>query len=494
MMQILIFYSITTIVFPVNDTTEVEYLNVAAIEEQISLLSSATNHINPAPEDLAYVIYTSGSTGQPKGVKCHHKGICNRLNWMNSDYPISFQDVFLQKTPITFDVSLWELFWPLQIGATLVIEVPDGHKNPEKLIQTIKKYKVSNIHFVPSMLNIFNQTQGIEGCISLKRIFCSGEALSVPIVDNTYAKLENVDIYNLYGPTEASVDVTSWHCKRNEAFERIPIGKPVSNTELYILNEALQMQPIGVTGELYIAGVQVANGYLNRESLTQERFIKNIYSEKPEAIMYKTGDLARYSDDGVIEYHGRIDNQIKIRGLRIELGEIEKNLEQHPEIVQAVVIKHEEKDNLIAYYTGSIVSDSEIFELLENSLPLYMIPAAFVYVERFEFLSSGKIDRKALPKYEGIPKPKSENEVVNPRTEIEEIVHGVWMEVLDVNTIDINENFIGIGGNSLNAISITSRLKSILELEVSIADVFNHPTIALYSKNIETIITKLLNE
>ncbi len=475
-----------------NGSNEVEYLHVDVIEDRISLLSTSNNNINTAPEDLAYIIYTSGSTGQPKGVKCHHKGICNRLNWMNSDYPITLQDIFLQKTPITFDVSLWELFWPLQVGATLVIEIPDGHKNPDKLIQTIKKHQVTNIHFVPSMLNIFNQTQGIEGCISLKRIFCSGEALSIPIVDNTYAKLDHVEIHNLYGPTEASVDVTSWHCKRNESTDSIPIGKPVSNTQLYILDDALQMQPIGVTGELYIAGVQVANGYLNRTSLTQERFIKNIYSEKPEDLMYKTGDLARYSDDGVIEYHGRIDNQIKIRGLRIELGEIEKTLEQHHEIVQAVVIKHEEKDNLIAYYAGSNVPETEVLELLKNSLPLYMIPSAFVYVEKFEFLSSGKINRKELPKYEDVPNPKNLNEFVSPRNEFEELVEQIWSEVLEQNNIGVFDDFVGIGGHSLAAIRITSRIKEELELEIPLNKVFEFPTIASYANYIEKTILELL--
>ena len=488
-----LFYNHNNLVQTVLKSTNC--FNVEVIEKQVSSLNADSPVIDSQSDDLAYIIYTSGSTGEPKGVKCHHEGICNRLNWMNNDYPITSKDTFIQKTPITFDVSVWELFWPLQVGAKLIVEIPDGHMNPDGLIHTIRHHKVTNIHFVPSMLNIFIQTEGVENCTSLKRIFCSGEALSVPVVEKTYDRL-NLEIHNLYGPTEASVDVTSWHCKKSELSNGIPIGKPVANTQLYILDEKLNQLPIGLKGELYIAGKQVAKGYLNREALTNERFIKDIFSDNPKAKMYKTGDLARYRDDGVIEYHGRIDNQIKLRGLRIELGEIEKNIEKYTAISQAIVTV-DEAENLVAYYTGEKVDTSNITSVLELKLPLYMIPQFYIHIEAFELLSSGKVDRKKLPKNNVQIKNKTafnKSSYVSPRNEIDEIIHDVWKEVLGIDVIGVHDNFIRIGGNSLNAISITSRLKSILELDISITDVFNYPTIASYADNIEKVLTELLNE
>ncbi|TBN04420.1 amino acid adenylation domain-containing protein [Hyunsoonleella flava] len=451
-----------------------------------------TPSVELSTNDLAYIIYTSGSTGKPKGVKCHHEGICNRLHWMNDDYPISNNDTFIQKTPITFDVSVWELFWPLQEGARLVVEIPNGHKNPEQLVRTIRKHKVTNIHFVPSMLNVFVQTEGIEHCISLTRIFCSGESLSVAVVQKTFEKLD-VEVHNLYGPTEASVDVTSWHCKKEELQHGIPIGKPVANTKLYILDPALNRLPIGVIGELYIAGKQVAKGYLNREGLTKERFVKDIFSKNPNTTMYKTGDLARYRQDGAIEFHGRLDNQIKLRGLRIELGEIERQLENINGISQAIVAVDDDA-NLVAFYVGVQVDEPLIIKGLEERLPEYMVPQIYVHLDGFELLPSGKVDRKKLPRTnlrKDIEKPKTK---IPPQNEIEEIVHDVWVDVLKLEVIGVNENFIRIGGNSLSAIAITSRLKSILELDMSITDVFNYPTISSYANNIEQTITTLLNE
>lgn len=444
-----------------------------------------------ANNDLAYVIYTSGSTGQPKGVKCHHKGICNRLNWMCSDYPISQKDIIIQKTPITFDVSLVELFWPLQVGATLVISEPYGHMDPNGLITSIIKHEITNIHFVPSLLNIFIDTKGVESCKSLKRIFCSGEALSAPIVQKVFDKLD-VEVHNLYGPTEASVEVTKWQCKKDDLTNGIPIGKPVANTKLYILDENLNQLPIGLIGELYIAGAQVANGYLNKEDLTHERFVDNIFTESITNKMYKTGDLARYRPDGAIEYHGRKDSQVKLRGLRIELGEIEKNIEKIEGVSQAVVIVSNNEE-LVAYYTGQNLTDDFFVSRLRTFLPDYMIPQFYIHIEQFELLSSGKINRNKLPEFSKNEEQTGEYNPV-PKTEIEQIVFNVWKDVLGIKAFGINENFIRVGGNSLDAILITSRLKSILDLDVSITDVFNYPTIATYSDNVEKTITKLLNE
>ncbi|MBC3759106.1 amino acid adenylation domain-containing protein [Hyunsoonleella sp. SJ7] len=470
---------------------DVEGYDVAEINDEISSLSTSSVDVDSLPDDLAYVIYTSGSTGEPKGVMCHHKGICNRLNWMQDYQSIDQSDTLIQKTPITFDVSLPELFWPLQTGAKLVVEIPDGHTNPEHLQNTIRQNNISVIHFVPSMLNVFVQAGGAENCTSLKTVFCSGEALSVSVVERTYEKL-NVEIYNLYGPTEASVEVSYWHCKRETLHAGIPIGTPVSNTQLHILDKNLNPLPIGAMGELHIAGIQVAKGYLNRKELTEERFIDDVFSDDPRAKMYKTGDLARYRPDGVIEYHGRIDNQIKLRGLRIELGEIEKNLEKIEAISQAVVMV-DANENLLAYYLGDTLEDTKIAEALGQRLPLYMVPQFYMHLDQFEFLSSGKVDRKKLPTI-NLRKQDKRQEKALPKNEIEELVHGVWKEVLEIENIGVNENFFRIGGNSLNAISITSRLKAMLELEVPVTDVFNYPTIEAYSQNIEKTIMELLNE
>lgn len=485
----MLFYSHNN--FTIDVLRGITALDIKNIENEINLFSPDSCNVDILPSHLAYVIYTSGSTGEPKGVECHHEGICNRLNWMNDDYPINEDDTFLQKTPITFDVSLWELFWPLQRGAKLVIEIPDGHKDPEQLIETIREHQVTNIHFVPSMLNVFTQTKSVETCKSLNRVFCSGEALSVPIVEQAYECLD-VEIHNLYGPTEASVDVTSWHCEKEEFKKGIPIGKPVANTRLYILDNQLNQLPIGLVGELYIAGKQVTKGYLNRFEQTKERFIKDIFSDTLDAKMYKTGDLASYRADGNIEYHGRIDNQIKLRGLRIELGEIERVLEKLPSISKAVVTV-DDKENLIAYYTGEPTETSKVISNIQNKLPEYMIPQFYSYLNDFELLSSGKVNRRKLPEV-NLRKKVKQQEIEVPKNEIEEIVHDVWKEVLKIDNIGTNENYIRIGGNSLSAIAITSRLKSILELDMSITDVFNYPTISSYSNNVEQTITTLLNE
>ncbi len=481
----------------IDDLKNIDCFDTIDIAEQVSLQPVQPPEARINPDDLAYVIYTSGSTGEPKGVMCHHAGVCNRLNWMRQNYPITSEDTLIQKTPITFDVSVPELFFALQIGAKLVVEIPNGHKDSDGLIKTILDNNITVIHFVPSMLNVFVDTDGVEKCKNLKIIFCSGEALSVTTVENTYAKLDKVQIHNLYGPTEASVEVSSWYCERGELTNGIPIGHPVPNTQLYILDESLNLVPIGVSGELHIAGKQVANGYLNRETLNSKIFIKDIFSRDPDAKMYKTGDLARYRSDGAIEYLGRLDNQVKLRGLRIELGEIEKNIEKHPNISQAIVRvdKHaNDEDYLVAYYTGDKVEDKEIKSLLCESLPSYMIPSFFVSIDKFELLTSGKVDRKKL-KNINFQSEQIEKSYLEPDNEIEEIIVNVWKNVLKLEKIGVDESFIQIGGNSLNAIIVTSRLKTAFDLEsLSITDVFRHPTVRRYGSYVESVIVALLEE
>ncbi len=310
---------------------------------------------NPAPnvsgKDQAYVIYTSGSTGKPKGVPNVHEAIVNRLLWMQHAYGLQAADRVLQKTPYSFDVSVWEFFWPLMTGACLVVAKPEGHKDPDYLVRLIQEQRITTLHFVPSMLRVFLEADGVENCTSLRRVICSGEALPFDLQQKFFAKL-SAELHNLYGPTEAAVDVTYFACEPNTSRTTVPIGKPVWNTQLYILDANLKPTPLGIPGELHIGGRQLARGYLKRPELTKEKFIPDPFSKEPGARLYKTGDLAKYLPDGNIEYLGRLDFQVKLRGFRIELGEIESALKQHPGVKEAVVVAREDEPGdkrLVAY-------------------------------------------------------------------------------------------------------------------------------------------------
>jgi amino acid adenylation domain-containing protein len=329
------------------------------------------------------VIYTSGSTGEPKGVMNVHQGICNRLLWMQDAYQLSQTDRVLQKTPYTFDVSLWEFFWPLLAGASLVVAQPQGHKDAAYLISLIAEEKISTLHFVPSMLQVFLEQQGLETCSSLRRVFCSGEALPFEFQQRFFARL-GCELHNLYGPTEASVDVTYWACQRESQRPVVPIGQPIANTHIYLLDQHLNPVPVGVLGELHIAGTGLARGYLERPALTAEKFIPNPFppSVPPPgrdergggARLYKTGDLARYSPDGNIEFLGRLDQQVKVRGVRIELGEIEAALRQHPTVQDAVALSRDTEHapghkQLVAYIIPDSSTQKAAVETLDTELP-----------------------------------------------------------------------------------------------------------------------------
>ncbi|MDI1279363.1 non-ribosomal peptide synthetase [Methylobacter sp.] len=292
------------------------------------------------PENLAYCIYTSGSTGQPKGVGVPHQGILNRLQWMQEQYDLNETDRVLQKTPFSFDVSVWEFFWPLMTGACLFVAGPEQHKDSIAMMNMIVQHQISTLHFVPAMLQAFVDTPGVERCTSLKRVICSGEALPADLVRQFYKK-SAAQLHNLYGPTEASVDVSAWFCMPDKTDDSIPIGRPIANISLYILDKQLNPVPVGAQGELHIGGIGLARGYLNRPDLTAEKFIPNPFGA-PGSRLYKTGDLTRYLMNGDIEYAGRIDHQVKIRGVRIELGEIESLLMQSPEVKEVVVLARED--------------------------------------------------------------------------------------------------------------------------------------------------------
>ncbi|NBK42077.1 amino acid adenylation domain-containing protein, partial [Pseudomonas soli] len=419
------------------------------------------------PRHLAYVIYTSGSTGLPKGVMNEHAAVVNRLLWMQDAYQLGADDVVLQKTPFSFDVSVWEFLWPLQTGARLVMARPGGHRDPEYLREVIRAEQVSTLHFVPSMLDVF-LAHGDVLPHRLKRVLCSGEALPGSLVRRFQAQLPTVELHNLYGPTEAAVDVSAWHCVT--APDNTPIGKPIANTTLYVLDAHGQPVPRGVAGELYIGGVQVARGYLNREQLTAERFLDDPFASQAGGRLYRTGDLARHLPDGNLEYLGRNDDQVKLRGLRIELGEIQACLTRVEGVKEAVVLAREQR--LLAYYTGARQAPEALRAALLGQLPEFMVPASFTYLEALPLSPNGKLDRKALPQ------PEATQQVYEaPQGEVETLLAQLWRELLGVEQVGRHDNFFELGGHSLLAVTLTARMRQ-AGLAADVRVLFGQPTLA----------------
>ena len=351
-------------------------------------------------EQISYMIYTSGSTGQPKGALNTHRGLCNRLLWMQDRYRLTAADAVLQKTPFSFDVSVWEFYWPLMTGARLVLARPGGHQDRDYLIELIAARGVTVLHFVPSMLQTFLEGPGVENCGSVRHVFCSGNALSREVEDRFFA-VSGAELHNLYGPTEAAIDVTFWDCKRGGRRSTVPIGRPIACTQIYILDQQHEPVPIGVVGELFIGGEGLARGYWKRPELTAAAFIPNPFGP-PGTRLYRTGDRARFLADGDIEYRGRLDYQVKLRGFRVELGEVEAALARHPAVREAVVVArmHLQEQQLVAYLVlrGSEAPlNGELRRFLAKGLPDHMIPSAFVFLEAMPLSANGKIDRRALP-------------------------------------------------------------------------------------------------
>jgi amino acid adenylation domain-containing protein len=439
------------------------------------------------PENLAYVIYTSGSTGQPKGVMNTHRGICNRLFWMQDAYQLTPDDRVLQKTPFSFDVSVWEFFWPLLTGARLVMAEPGGHRNPTYLRRIIEQEQITVMHFVPPMLQVFLEEPDLERCTSLGKVFCSGEALGFESQQRFFERL-GAALYNLYGPTEAAVDVTHWTCKQNNSRKVVPIGRPIANTQIYLLDRNYEPVPIGVAGELYIGGVNVARGYHAKPDMTAEKFVCNPFSQEPGARLYKTGDLARYLPDGNIEFLGRMDQQVKLRGFRIELGEIEAALNQHASVQEAVVGMQEcapGEQWIVAYVQLLKAAKTNISDLrayLKERLPEYMVPASFIEVTEFALTPTGKIDRRALPAAQS---SAAESEYEAPRTPAEELLSNLWTSVLRIDRAGVNDNFFELGGHSLLAIQLVSRIRETFARHVAVRDLFENPTPAAFADVIE---------
>ncbi|ULR48216.1 non-ribosomal peptide synthetase [Streptomyces deccanensis] len=430
------------------------------------------------PASPAYVIYTSGSTGRPKGVVVPQEGIVNRLLWMQDAYGLGPDDRVLQKTPAGFDVSVWEFFWPLITGAALVVARPEGHRDPAYLARVIREQAVTTTHFVPSMLQVFLEEPAAARCTGLRRVMCSGEALPSSVAARFHEVL-SAELHNLYGPTEASVDVTAGPVEPGA--DRVVIGRPVWNTRTYVLDAALRPVPPGVAGELYLAGVQLARGYLDRPGLTAERFVADPYGG-PGARMYRTGDLARWRADGTLDFLGRTDHQVKVRGVRVEPGEIETVLARHESVAQAVVVAHEQR--LVAYVVpaaGGAVDPAALRAHTAGALPDHMVPAAVVVLDALPLTSNGKLDRRALPAPDFTAGSGSGGRASGPR---EEILRGLFAEVLGVDRVGVDDDFFALGGHSLLAMRLVAGVRAAFGSEVSLRTVFDAPTVARLARRL----------
>ena len=440
------------------------------------------------PEHLAYLIYTSGSTGTPKGAGNTHQAVVNRLVWMQDTMHLQTHDRVLQKTAIGFDVAVWEWFLPLMTGAALVIARPEGQKDPAYLQSVIEQHQVSVLHFVPSMLAVFLETLAPGACRSIKQIVTSGEALSGAVQAQTFARLPQTRLWNLYGPTEAAIDVSVWPCSEQDGTRTPPIGHPIWNTQLYILDSMLEPLPHGVVGELYIAGTNLARGYLGRSGLSAERFVACPFG-LPGARMYRTGDLARRREDGAIEYLGRADDQVKVRGYRIELGEIEASLlAQNSRLAQVAVITRmiQGDQRLVAYLVGRagqhVPQTIDLRTALLSTLPEYMVPAYFVTIDALPLSANGKLDRRALPD----PVMQSSTEDYRaPRNKAEALLCTLFAEITGAQQVGIDDGFFALGGHSLLAMRLIARLRQETGHELALRTLFDCLTPELLAPHLQ---------
>ena len=461
-------------------------ITIEAIEDELNSYPAVRPSAQIAPDQAAYVIFTSGSTGRPKGVLNEHRGICNRLLWMQDEYQLDGSDRVLQKTPFSFDVSVWEFFWPFISGAELVVAKPGGHRDSHYLAGLIKDTGVTTLHFVPSMLQVFLQDDASHGCNSLKRVICSGEALPVELQNRFFAIYEATELHNLYGPTEAAIDVSYWACRRGSTERSVPIGRPVANTKLYVVDAAGHRTPVGVPGELWISGVQVARGYVNRPELTAERFIDDPFNAG--ARVYRTGDLVRHRDygteGGAIEFLGRIDHQVKLRGFRIELGEIEAVIDAQDGVTQSVVMLREDVpglQQLVAYVVSDAFDEAALSAAINDQLPDYMLPSAWVAIDKIPLSPNGKVERRALP----APDVQiSQVEYEAPRDEFETALTKIWTELLGVERVGIRDDFFALGGHSLIAMRTVTRIRDQLNIDVPLDVLFSTPTIAQLAETV----------
>ena len=444
-------------------------------------------------ENIAYVIYTSGSTGRPKGVLVPHAAICNHMHWMQRAFPLGPADAVLQKTASAFDASVWEFFAPLMAGARLVMARPGGHADPGYLAAAILDHGVTRLQLVPSQLRVMLEEPAFWRCAPpLKDVFCGGEPLTKELCVEFYRRLPHATLHNLYGPTEAAIDTTAWTCPRTDMPDAIPIGRPIDNARLYIVNRRMQIAPVGVAGEILIGGAGLARGYFGRPDLTAEKFLPDPFRPAEGARVYRTGDVARYLADGSIDYLGRNDQQVKIRGYRIELGEIEACLLQHPDMRHAAVIAREERTGdkrLVAYFVSENQSSDFADQLrswLRTTMPEYMVPAHFIRLAKLPLTHTGKLDRKALPPPDVIPNATRPAPVA-PRSAPEELVAGVFRDVLARKDIGVFDNFFDLGGDSLMAARLMARLRAASGLDLPLRNLFERPTVAQLAEAVDAL-------
>lgn len=474
----------------VDTTTEVDLATAPVTDDE--------RRAPLAPADAAYTLFTSGSTGRPKGVTVSHAAIVNRLEWMRDWYSIKDSDVFVQKTPVTFDVSVWELFLPFAVGATLVVAEPDRHGDPRYLAELITAEKVSVIHFVPSMLSVFLDVLGdrVGDLSSLRLTFTSGEALTAPVAQALVTALPHNELHNLYGPTEAAVDVTAHQVRAGET--SVPIGVPVPSTTTFVLDSRLQLVPSGVPGELYLGGVQLARGYASQPALTAERFVASPFAAPargdapdgdstagdsaggtegfgdPGERLYRTGDLVRWNARGQLEYLGRTDFQVKLRGQRLELGEVESVLMSAPGVLHAAatVAKVSGQAHLVAYLAPASVDVDAVKSVVAQALPAYMRPTVWMTLEQLPLNSAGKVARRKLP----VPELTVE-EFAAPESDAETSIAAIVADVLGTDRVSVTQSFFDLGGNSLSAARVAARVADLLDVDVSVGDLFDAPSV-----------------
>lgn len=520
---------------PLDLEHPVERINYITLEAKPKLIITNTNHINQwnvsnvpilhiekdfeqlckennnypdqsiQMSDTAYIIYTSGSTGKPKGVMNSHTGLINRLTWHRKLLNLSANDQFIQKTPYTFDVSVWEFFLPLLCNGTLHIMPPSTHTDPKFVFNFIKEKKITTAHFVPTMLQMFLSECKQDDNLAIKHIVCSGEALQVNTQKEFFNKLPLVQLHNFYGPTEAAIDVTYWKCNLGDSLSFVPIGEPPTNNNIYILDKQRQPVPIGEQGELYIGGCQVAKGYLERADLTQKKFLPDPFSPDTST-MYASGDLAKIDGNGYIEYIGRSDFQVKLRGQRIELGEIEHVIASNSNIdyASAFVVDNafDQTQELIACVSNSSQkkqSQSALREFLNQKLPVYMIPQRFIYVDNWPTTTNGKADRKALLQHCAnltsndnnsapplINRPDIDQPFIAAKDNLSIFLVDIWRSVLNIDRIGIHDRIFELGGTSLQAAKIINKIQEALDETIFVVTMYENPTISQYAHFLST--------
>jgi amino acid adenylation domain-containing protein len=460
-------------------------LDLDAGWEAIAAESERNPVTRATAKNLAYILYTSGSTGQPKGVMVEHHGLSNAINWIIQTLELSPEDRCLLKTPITFDAAGREFFPTLLTGGRLVIAEADGHRDSRYLAETIRSAGITIFHGVPSLLRFLVEEPTFDDTLALRAIMCGGEAMPSQLATRVQSR-SRAKLYNVYGPTETIIDSAYWLCEGPYDGSSVPIGRPIPNASIYILDEALRPVPIGVAGQMHIGGAGLARGYLHRPELTAEKFIPDPFSAEPGARLYKTGDLARYLPHGTIEFLGRADHQVKIRGFRIELGDIEAALAQHPTVRECIVLARTDtpgETRLVAYAVADATTD-ELRRFLKGKLPDHMVPAAFVLLDSLPLLSNGKIDRQGLHA-PGRARPELDKAFSAPRSPTEEVIAEIWAQLLDVERIAIHENFFDLGGHSLLATQAVSRMREAFQVEIPLRRLFELPTVAGLAASIE---------